>query len=60
MYDKTKAEATIYAREIEMLTRALTHCFEITGARGNWPEFERVKVALLIRLNILLDLEEAK
>jgi hypothetical protein len=60
MYDKTKAEAAAYAVEIELLTRAMTHCFEITGVGGDWPEIERVKQSLLIRLNILLDLEEIK
>jgi hypothetical protein len=58
--DQKKSDAAAYAPEIELLTRALTHCFEITGVGGEWPEIERIKQSLLIRINVLLDIEEAK
>jgi hypothetical protein len=55
--DMMVANATRYAREISDLASALASLNEFTAERGNWPEIERQKRAVVLRLNILLGIE---
>jgi hypothetical protein len=53
MMEQTKAEAAAYAKEIELLTRAMNHVAELVGAEEEYDELKR-------RLRVLLHIEEAK